>query len=177
MEKVLNVAAYIFEKYRAISNTTIDEMKLHKLLYFAQRQSLALNKEPLFNEDFEGWRYGPVCVDVRRSYTVDSIMFGISTELSENSIKLLDDVIDKYGAFEAWKLSEITHNEISWLKSRRGLKPDENGNNVLEKDDIAKDAEESIEKEFDLQLFAEYDKEKDNLKLYSHNEAWQVLGV
>lgn len=37
----VNIAAsYIYEKYKSEFGTTIDEMKLHKLLYFAQRESI-----------------------------------------------------------------------------------------------------------------------------------------
>ena len=39
MEKVLNVAANIMGRYRTKYGEYIDEMKLHKLMYFAQRES------------------------------------------------------------------------------------------------------------------------------------------
>ena len=44
MESILNVASYIIKKYEG----NIDEMKLHKLLYFIQRESLAMTGEFLF---------------------------------------------------------------------------------------------------------------------------------
>lgn len=47
----------------------------------------------------------------------------------------------QYSFIEAWKLSELTHKEISWLNSRAGLKNSENGNKELLLDDIKKDAE------------------------------------
>ena len=37
MEKIINVAQFIFEEYKKITKEIIDEMKLHKLLYFSQR--------------------------------------------------------------------------------------------------------------------------------------------
>mgnify|MGYP000190729420 FL=1 len=36
MVSVNTAASYIYEKYKSEFGTTIDEMKLHKLLYFAQ---------------------------------------------------------------------------------------------------------------------------------------------
>ena len=42
MDKVMNIASYICEEYRKISGEAIDEMKLHKLLYLSQRESLAI---------------------------------------------------------------------------------------------------------------------------------------
>ena len=33
---------------------------MHKLMYFIQRESLMYNNDILFNEDFLGWKFGPV---------------------------------------------------------------------------------------------------------------------
>ena len=54
MEKILNVAEYIFKEYNRVTGELIDEMKLQKLLYFSQRETLAILNKPLFNEEFEG---------------------------------------------------------------------------------------------------------------------------
>ena len=50
MERVLDVAQYIMDEYKKMTGETIDEMKLHKLLYFSQRECLALTNKPLFEE-------------------------------------------------------------------------------------------------------------------------------
>ena len=42
----------------------IDQMKLQKLLFYAHAWHLALNDQPLFDEDFEAWPWGPVVRDV-----------------------------------------------------------------------------------------------------------------
>lgn len=70
-EKIINVAQYIYEEYKKMSGSVIDEMKLHKFLYLTQRESLAITGQPLFEEAFEGWKYGPVCREVRSCYTED----------------------------------------------------------------------------------------------------------
>jgi uncharacterized phage-associated protein len=36
-------------------------MKVQKLLYYAQSLHLALFDEPLFDQEIQAWRYGPVC--------------------------------------------------------------------------------------------------------------------
>ena len=46
----------------------VDQMKLQKLLYFAQGHHLADFGELLFREDIEAWKYGPV---VRVVYEAD----------------------------------------------------------------------------------------------------------
>ena len=73
MARAIDVAQCIFTEYKSISGKTIDEMKLHKLLYLSQRESIAITNEPMFKENFEGWKYGPVCREVRNSYTDDGI--------------------------------------------------------------------------------------------------------
>ncbi len=140
MEKILNVAKYIFEKYNSISNEKVDEMKLHKLLYFSQRESLALTNEPLFNESFRGWKYGPVSCDVRMNYTNDGILNGDSSQVSDSTKYIVNNVILEYGIYSSWKLSEISHEEVSWKNSRKGLSAQDHGNNELLLDDIRKDA-------------------------------------
>ena len=52
MERIVDVAQYIYEEYKRQSGESIDEMKLHKLLYLTQRESIALTNEPMFPEHF-----------------------------------------------------------------------------------------------------------------------------
>ena len=60
MEKTLAVAKSLYSMYGKRFHTSMDEMKMHKLMYFAQRESLMYNRTVLFDEDFYGWKYGPV---------------------------------------------------------------------------------------------------------------------
>lgn len=140
MERVIDVAQYIFEAYKKESGHIIDEMKLHKLLYFSQRESLALLNKPLFNEPMQGWKYGPVCPVVCGTYTEHGI-YAETHPISDESAYIVNNIMAQYSFIEAWKLSELTHKEISWLNSRAGLKNSENGNKELLLDDIKKDAE------------------------------------
>lgn len=140
MERVLDVAQFIFDEYQRIAGEQIDEMKLHKLLYFSQRESFAIWGRALFREDMEGWKYGPVSVDVRMRFGRDGIEED-TKEVSLDATYVLKNVILEYGQIASWKLSELTHQELSWLNARKGLKPNENGNRPLNLDDIKKDAE------------------------------------
>ena len=139
MESVYAVAQYIFEEYRKASGQTIDEMKLHKLLYFTQRESIAILGIPMFDEVFEGWKYGPVCKVIRSSYTQDGINAKF-INISYDNAYIVNNVISEYGAIESWKLSEMSHKELSWMNSRRGLIEGEIGGVPLNIDDIKLDA-------------------------------------
>lgn len=92
MERIIDVAQYIYDEYKRQSGEVIDEMKLHKLLYFAQRESLAITNTPMFNEKFEGWKYGPVSEKVRRCFTRDGMYVEDAREISwRNSRKGLPE--------------------------------------------------------------------------------------
>ena len=139
MEKIINVAQYIFTEYRRITGEVIDEMKLHKLLYFAQRESLAITNEPLFEGEFEGWKYGPVCKEIRNSITRDGII-DYDSDISDECKYIINNIILEYGALASWKLSELSHKEISWKNSRVGLNEGENGKRKIKLEDIREDA-------------------------------------
>lgn len=48
----------------------ITNLKLNKLLYYAQGAYLARTGRPLFNEQIEAWAYGPVVPSIYRKYKV-----------------------------------------------------------------------------------------------------------
>ena len=108
MEKILNAAQYLFEEYKKLAVETIDQMKLHKLLYFAQRESFAITGKPLFSEELEGWKYGPVSPKVRAYFTED----GIAAPTEEPSLEgayILKNILLEYGPIASWKLSQMSH--------------------------------------------------------------------
>lgn len=140
MERILDVAQFVFDEYWRVSGERIDEMKLHKLLYLAQRESFALLGCPLFSENMEAWKYGPVSVDVRMRFGKDGIEAD-TKEISLEASYMLKNVILEYGQIASWKLSELTHQELSWRNARKGLGSKGNRNEILRLDDIKKDAE------------------------------------
>jgi len=139
VEKIINVAQYVFSEYQKIAGEVIDEMKLHKLLYFAQRESLAITNTPLFEGEFEGWKYGPVCREIRNSITPDGIL-DYDNDVSDECKYIINNIILEYGSLASWKLSDLSHKEISWKNARLGLSQGENGNKKLKLEDIREDA-------------------------------------
>ena len=139
MENVLNVAQYIFDEYKRQAKTSIDEMKLHKLPYFAQRESFAITGKQLFDGEFRGWKYGPVCCEVRNAFSPDGIVVDTSP-VSDECAYIVNNVVQEYGSIASWKLSELSHKEISWKNARKGLTAEQNGNNLISISDIQEDA-------------------------------------
>lgn len=144
MEKIIDVAQYIFSEYKNISGDIIDEMKLHKLLYLCQRESIAITNKAMFPEEFEGWKNGPVCREVRNCYTKDGIFADNINDISFENAYIVKNVILQYGAYESWKLSELSHKELSWRNSRIGVLDGYNGSGKLKIEDIREDAQKVI---------------------------------
>lgn len=141
MVGVIQVASYIAKRYLKDFGERIGEMKLHKLLYFTQRESLIRKGEPMFDEQFLAWRYGPVMVQIRSAYANDMLSDMPSDEFVEQYKDVFDFVFQNYAHKDAWSLSYLSHAEVSWKNARKDLLPEQNGNEPLKIEDIRKDAE------------------------------------
>lgn len=141
MERAIDVAQYIFDRYTLLSGEReLNEMKLHKLLYLSQRESYAITGEPLFSGDFYGWKYGPVCKEVRYAYSRHGMMDDTIRPISCEAAYIVNNIVAQYGGYESWKLSELSHRESSWLNARKGIAPGQNGDRRISPDDIKRDA-------------------------------------
>jgi uncharacterized phage-associated protein len=141
MEKLNHVAKNLYDMYFATHGVPMDEMKMHKLMYFAQRESLMLYNEPLFDGTFYGWKFGPVLREVRAEYHENKRPYHYThNEVSTNTKSLLENVMKRYGNLSSWKLSSLSHAEFSWKHSRRGLMTGENGDKPLLLDAMKVDA-------------------------------------
>jgi len=98
----------------------ISNMKLQKLVYYAQGFSLALLGKPLFDDPIEAWMHGPVVPSLYRRYS----NFGASpippandfdpTVFTREQCRLIEEVFDVYGQYSASKLRQLTHEEDPW---------------------------------------------------------------
>lgn len=126
--EALEVAKYfLFLARSRNAGDTISNLKMQKMLYYAQGHCLALFKKPLFEERIEAWDYGPVVqsvYDCFKKYGSNSISFDELESFKTDNIaknkdimELLIFIFDKYGSMGAWKLSENTHKESPWKDS------------------------------------------------------------
>lgn len=141
MNMVVKVASYIAYRYQEENGVRIDEMKLHKLLYFTQREAIIRTGKPMFSEQFLAWRYGPVMLPIRVLYAQDALNDMPSDDFIEKNRPIFDFVFANYAGKSSWSLSLLTHGEVSWKNARKDLLPEQNGNTLIEIDDIKKDAE------------------------------------
>lgn len=140
MHDMKTAASYLCGRYEEVYDQKIDEMKLHKLMYFAQRESLIRTGEPLFDAEFQGWRFGPVLPALREVYRANDFAPLEELELGEDRAAL-DAVFDEYAETDSWNLSLLSHGEICWKRSRKGIAPHESSANPIPLEDIRADAE------------------------------------
>lgn len=111
-----SVASYFIHKSSQSPENDLTNLKLQKLLFFAQAESARNIEQRLFKEDIEAWRYGPVVVEVYDwlkgcgAYPITAFDIPIDTsELTEEHQKLLSNIWNKYGKYSAGYLVDKTH--------------------------------------------------------------------
>lgn len=118
--RAIDIANFFIDYNAHCIDDTITNLKLNKLLYFAQGYSLALYNKPLFSENIEAWHYGPVVADVYHKFKSNNKeniahtygKFSID-KFDNNTIEILLAVINDYGKYSSSKLIEITHEKGS----------------------------------------------------------------
>lgn len=98
----------------------VSNLKLQKLLYYAQGHYLAQTGKPLFNESIQAWSHGPVVAPVYHEFK----RFGRNEidldddfswdEVDEETTQFLIRVWNTYGQYAAWRLRNMTHGEPPW---------------------------------------------------------------
>lgn len=140
MEKTMCVAKALYDMYYEQNGVHMDEMKMHKLMYFSQKESLMYNNEPLFEGTFYGWKYGPVLKEVRSAYMNGTLLSNAFDKVSADTVELLKSVLERYGSLSSWKLSSLSHEEFAWKKARKGLEAADDGDVKLSLDAMKVDA-------------------------------------
>ena len=122
----VKTAEYFLRLQTGDAGDAISNMKLQKLLYYAQGFALAILGKPLFEDDFEKWAYGPVLPVVYNKYKA----FGSEAiprpegaslqDYTDDERKLLDEVYYTFGQYSAWALSEMSHATTPWRDAELG---------------------------------------------------------
>lgn len=121
---VVDVATYILKR-----TGTVTTMKLQKLAFYAQVQHLVTTGVPLFPENFQAWRGGPVIPELyalhRGKFLIrpGELEGGDASALTDPERVLVDSICAAMGDMTGAELSERTHLESPWLDAREGLAP------------------------------------------------------
>ena len=143
MLNCLEVAKYfIIRAYQDGREAEMTNMKVQKLLYYAQSLHLALFDEPLFDEEIQAWCRGPVCPQVYHFYRpFKAKQLPIPSEeiisnISSPEKRLLEEVWQYFGRYHAYHLSGMTHLEFPWTKARKGKPPEESSTEPILQEDM-----------------------------------------
>ncbi|MBO5536833.1 MAG: DUF4065 domain-containing protein [Clostridia bacterium] len=118
MAKAEDVAKFMIDILRIKAEHGLDDgmtnLRLQKLMYFVQGYYLAEHDHPLFAEDIEAWKLGPVVPVIYRKYSrfnKDILEDEAPTEfaLTSEEKELILDVLSKYGKYSTGYLVELTH--------------------------------------------------------------------
>jgi uncharacterized phage-associated protein len=99
----------------------VTNLKMQKLLFYAQALHLAKKKTPLFDDDAEAWQFGPVIPDVYDTYKKYGRL-PIDEDISQEDVDVLDaetqnfmdEFLFKFMDYSATHLANMTHNEAPW---------------------------------------------------------------
>ena len=122
---------------------SLTQMQIQKLVYFAHGWNLAITGEPLVNERFAAWDYGPVVKSLWRAFKDfgsgpitkearvpdwdSSVLAWVTPHISDGSRgeenefarALINKVWEEFGGYKAFELSEMTHLPDSpWSTAR-----------------------------------------------------------
>lgn len=148
MQPSLFIANYIIE-YSNKKNYLINNLKLQKLLYFANVINIVKTKLPLFEEQMEKWKYGPVIPSVYHEYkrfgafhitnddivreyvsfddTTNKLLGNLkilkykSDKISKSDARLLEKVVDNFSNIDVFALVDITHSQELWKKDEKQI--------------------------------------------------------
>jgi uncharacterized phage-associated protein len=111
-----------FAAWATADEADLSNLKLQKILYFAQGHHLGRFGSELFTDDLQAWAHGPVVPAVYRKF---KIFKSGDIELPEDdtfdwadvdstTTQFLIEMWNVYGQFGAWRLRNMTHEEGPW---------------------------------------------------------------
>ena len=116
----------------------LSNLKLQKLVYYAQAWYLALHEQPLFDEDFEAWVHGPVIPVLYQEYKKFAwkpILKDVESPKFSNQVdEFLTELTQVYFACDAFELEQMTHLEDPWIEARGNIPQDAPSNAIISKE-------------------------------------------
>lgn len=121
MTSYLDVA-YLFLKWAYRDGEIVSNLKMQKLLYYAQAWHLVFfNNKPLFCEDIEAWALGPVIPEAYRefkSFGHGPLEYELADDLeapfSKAQLNYLEECYTSFVSHSPHALVNMTHNEKPW---------------------------------------------------------------
>lgn len=126
MADASKVAEFFIQVANQGEDDQITNLKLNKLLYYAQGVCLARTGRPLFSETIEAWEFGPVVPSIYHQYkccgknpiamSEDDVDYA---SFSSDELDAILDVIREFGQYTGAKLVSLSHRpDTPWSTAR-----------------------------------------------------------
>lgn len=118
--------AYWFVAWAEQMDADLSQLKLQKLLYYAQGEHIGSTGAKLFSDEIQAWQHGPVVADVYQATKqygrnpIDPDAFIPEDFNWDDYADIQDELVAvwrKYGIYSAWALREKTHSEKPWREA------------------------------------------------------------
>lgn len=112
-----------------LENIRMTNLKLQKVLYYVQTKSLIETGNPVFEDDFEAWRSGPVIRDVYREFMRyiafqiefdDPILKKNRVPIDRKTSRIVHEILVLTRNFGAWYLSDLSKKTLPYKWSYVG---------------------------------------------------------
>ena len=124
--KALDIANYFLLKADQEEQEFLSNLKLQKLIYYAQGLHLIIHGEPLFNDKIVAWQYGPVVPDLYHQFKNYGSQ-GIPADrefnpsiIDKKTKDFLDEIYEIFGQFSAVQLMRFAHEDKCWIDAGIG---------------------------------------------------------
>jgi uncharacterized phage-associated protein len=142
--KTLITASEIADYFIYVANDVgsyLSNLKLNKLVYYAQAWHLAFFDTPIFAEDFEAWVHGPVIPALYYKYREEFGFKPIVKEVEQPEFpqelqEFLDELVDDYFFRDTYELELMSRREDPWINAREGLPRDEPSYAIISKESM-----------------------------------------
>lgn len=141
------LSQYILSKAGAMNH-----LKLQKLLYYIEAYHLAyFDGKSLIKDEFEAWVHGPVSRKIWNKYksianvydevnltatekkAVDTV---VKSSLAPEQLDFVNDILAEFGGKSSYYLECLTHDELPWLKARKGYDVADKCEKIISKKDM-----------------------------------------
>jgi len=166
-----SVANYFLSKIDVKAGMSVSNLKLQKLVYYAQAWHLARFSQSLFKEDFQAWVHGPVIPELYHTHKNCGYCCIAKMELfnenifTEKELETLSMIWDVYGKYDAKYLESLTHIEDPWNVARKGIDRYEMSQEIISKE-VMRTFYKEKRNEYDIEDLKSLDRYVKSIDIY-----------
>lgn len=126
---VFLLADYVVSRGQPKTKRAVTHLKLQKLVYYAQAYVIVFTGKSLLAEPIQAWRHGPVCPklyerfkcssfhELEPSTNSDELRARLLAVVNEDTLAVIDDVLEVYGEYAGSELETMIRQESPWINA------------------------------------------------------------